>query len=717
MKTGIGSKTIFSHIGELLFELKKETDDLGEDIDVLWENTLEEKDGVPANKAVEDFINSLNKLKKDKDELKEASPSDKLSHEDLTDALTNYERKLNALHGFHTDISAKLETEASARRLPPEFLQKMDLYIAKPFERFNNLRNNLEILLHKTNTVLTGDCIEELAGLCKKLENAVSDLDVKLTGEKTIISDKTSILYKHLEELQKAIKRTPIACKIIKGLSTDPSKWLDPVEASKQLRQFEALKERAEQECAQLGDTLAGIDRDLVDRVNLQGFLNLLIELNQKGLDCLRKISIAKEREAKRDPKTKALQDIAEDVGNIAASVKTSVSPSLKKIAEVAEEKRKKIESNSQALEDIAGEVKSISSIGLPEASAGAGPLPVFDPDGQVSAKMASILGVDLRAQAANKPELIAFAKTMKTLLGRSITKIKRDGVTVFEVQRQGAAPIDVAPTGQVRGMQATFYQRAGTIREAVKELQNSLVCQLLEGDEEEIDSLKADINAAVGDIVSEIGREGGALSDRGDILFDSLKEDLPNLRKVLGIGADLSAQKEMDIAEREQNESNFWLLNKYLRDTGVLHSIWDSYKSKIDTARGTLLSQLVRTIESIPATIQEVKTAMDSAGCGAADRRVKRINGKTTIEQMLSWIEVSASTEWPAKISGGDASRSEIRAINRASTKQVSLLGVLIYNIAKIVPTGASRVKNVLEKLKNALKVVQELTTDIIAP
>lgn len=343
------------------------------------------------------------------------------------------------------------------------------------------------------------------------------------------------------------------------------------------------------------------------------------------------------------------------------------------------------------------------SSTSLPALTGATGGL-AFDQ--VVDLGLARILG----ARLSNDPKIIADQ------LASSFENQKRNGKDYYVLRTRGTTPLDNSQGGQITGRQATAYQQAKDIEQSARRLLDAVETLLLDPDEEEIDSLKENIRSNLADLVAEFGRAGGALTQRGDVLIGNLQQDIADLRIALGMTVPIVPEREMDVAEIEQDVENFNLLENYI--TSQFATAWNSYKAGVATFSGTILTRLLWTAEAIVDTVKEVYAVMDSVGFGPVDRRVTLIGtGPTTIEQLLLWIETSASNDWPRHLTTGGARKTEIKAIGREASSQNIALQALITQVktsSVIIPIGGSRVLPALEELQRELQQVINLVNAI---
>lgn len=298
----------------------------------------------------------------------------------------------------------------------------------------------------------------------------------------------------------------------------------------------------------------------------------------------------------------------------------------------------------------------------------------------------------------------------------------QRNGKTYYTWRpRGGATSLDSPQSVQVSGTQAAFYQQAKDLQERINRLLDAAEPTFLDPDEEEIATFKEDIRGSLENIVAEFGRGGGALQQRVDVLIINLKRDTTDLKAALGINPVATPEREMDIGAREQNEANFALLEAYVKD---LTTAWNSYRTAINafgstaqitTFKGTALARLLWAIEAIPSAVQEVYAAMDFVSFGPVDRRVTSIgNNSATVEQLLLWIETSASTDWPNRLVRGGARLNEVEAVKQEANAQRGALTTLSSAIGLIIPAGAGTVSPALDELGRDLSQVVKLATGI---
>ena len=238
--------------------------------------------------------------------------------------------------------------------------------------------------------------------------------------------------------------------------------------------------------------------------------------------------------------------------------------------------------------------------------------------------------------------------------------------------------------------------------------------------DLDDIAAFQDDIRNTLDTIVWEIGRNGGAVPQRVEMLMISLQQDIKTLADKLGINAPSQSpqQLDMDLAKREQDVQNFRALESYLGVSGMLLTIWNQYKTQVAKFAGTNLAVLNWTIDAIPDTVQAVYAAMDSVGFGASDRRLTSISSTNSIsiEQLLMWIESAASADWSTRLAAGAARKSEVQAVGGEAKAQQSGVQDLINNIGGTIPVGPDRPRAVLQELNRELLQVTKLAT-LIAP
>jgi hypothetical protein len=286
--------------------------------------------------------------------------------------------------------------------------------------------------------------------------------------------------------------------------------------------------------------------------------------------------------------------------------------------------------------------------------------------------------------------------------------KQTRNGIDYYIPRPRGTTALDSPLGGQVIGGQATIYQYVKNIQESANRLLDAVEPLLLEPDEEEIQILKEEIKVSLTNIVAEFGRVGGALIPRVEVLWETIRRDISDLRDALGMTQPIKSLRDIDLAEIEQNSRNFDLLEGYL--IIQLRNAFGLYKKDVDNFKGTKLTQILSIAEAITDTVREVYAVMDSVKFGPVDRRVTVTGGgTTTIEQLLQWIETSASTDWPKSLVGGGARRSEVEAVWREAISQKEGVDKLIKEVGGIISIRASRVEL---KLRELLRELEEVET-----
>jgi len=298
----------------------------------------------------------------------------------------------------------------------------------------------------------------------------------------------------------------------------------------------------------------------------------------------------------------------------------------------------------------------------------------------------------------------------VQSLLSASFEKKEQNGNSYYVWRPRGATTLDVSTGGQLVGAQATLYGQAKDIYAAANRLLDAVFPILLDPDQGEIDAVKEDIRATLRDVTGEFGRTGGALLDRIDSLLPTLNANIDELEQKLGLVGTPPSVRVLDIAEEEQDRQNFVLLKSY-----ITQLIGAKNQLNSNSFKGTLLTRLLWTIEVIPDTVRQVYSAMDEVGFGPADRRVTPIDNSatiaTTIEQLLLWVETSASTDWPRRLVGGGARPSEIQAIKNEAGRQQTAVTTLTDNIGTIILIGAGRVQPLLKELGRELGQVATST------
>lgn len=290
-----------------------------------------------------------------------------------------------------------------------------------------------------------------------------------------------------------------------------------------------------------------------------------------------------------------------------------------------------------------------------------------------------------------------------------------------YQWRQRGSVPIESSDGGQIAGEQATLYQELKDREDAANRLLDAVVPVILGPDEDEINDLKDRIRTTFSGIVAESGRPGGAVLDKFDVLRDTLDSDLQELKAKLGLDEqNEDLLKELDLDTAEQIRANF----KSLEDTYIGAATLTSVRLRLEQANdspSTRLSRLLRAIETIPNTVQQAYSVMNSVRFGAAERRVTGVESDTdttTFEQLFDWIEQSASTDWPASLVGGRAKRSEVVAVRLAAQRQGEKLNQLTRNdnarLKDLMDVGFNRVSTVSAELRRELKVVKDLTAEI---
>jgi hypothetical protein len=308
-------------------------------------------------------------------------------------------------------------------------------------------------------------------------------------------------------------------------------------------------------------------------------------------------------------------------------------------------------------------------------------------------------------------------ASRVLALLDRSFEARATSGTTYFQARRGGGAAT-VTSGGTLAGAPATLYQQAVELQQSVERLVNGLEPTITDPDEEKIAAFKDDIRATLASAVAEIGRPGGPVIQRLDVLRGILESDVATLFDELFEGEEQDVL-DLDVTRSEQTQRDFELLQQYIGPNGTLKSIADAANASTNPSAGSNLARLAWTVEAIPATLRDVTDTMDAVNFGPSDRRATTIDPTNpltiTIEQLLAWIETSASNDWPRRLSAGAARVSELRNVQAEAVKQHDLVGILITNLAQIVRDDDGQVAAALDELNRELNEVITLTTAII--
>ena len=617
---------------------------------------------------------------------------------DVITIIGKYETRLKDMMIFYKGISDLINLETSSRQLPPEFLQCVTPYLVKPFE----VHNTLQILIVAQLDLLAkgdiGACLSELIELCEELEESNEDFikDLReIDGHEA-----PDFVNEFLSDLDSLEGKLAGACQGIRLAAADAQISENPERALIALQQFlTALKDAQE-------GSFFKLSNDLSEALRLQQILPSWRE--QANWVARAKLG---------------LKDFWERISDLITRARTCLDE-FEVLIEKPKRRRVRVratdtESTDEVLKEVVLNLDTLGSAAPIEASGGGSyGRASSNIESRISSGIAGIVGVDLKPPHTTDAEVLAFAQKLKATLKKSVVKSSRYGSTVYDLQRGGAVPTGSVSSSQIRGSQATFYKQAVQIRDLVSGLLDKLVCQLNVCDDETIDFFKEDIRANVNDIVAEVGREGGALQQRVDTLLTTMREDLRELEIALGINAPAAQRRDMDIAEREENEENFELLKNSLTDqpSSLQRLLVDQYFPQIANAAGTVLNNLLRTIEAIPASIQEIYSLMDSVRLGEVDRRVTLVTeaSTTTVEQLLSWIEISASSDWPSRLGIGDTRRVEVQSVKRTADAQLRLLTDLINNLSNLIQTGVGRVRGALRELQRELTNVSTFAAAI---
>jgi hypothetical protein len=637
--------------------------------------------------------------------------------------LGRYEARLKDMMISYKGLYDLIKLETSSNQLPPEFQSELMPYLVKPFEFHNGLQKQLieiEILLANKDA----QCLDRLTELSDEVTASTVKFEADL--QRIDLTEAPSFVKSFSTGLDDLLRRGGAVAGVISTGAANPSIRESPARVRAMLQgSLDSLIEIRENSFFKIYNELSeGIRLQKIlpswrDRANwvarvkqgLKEFWEGISKLNTEVRICFEEVDDEISRLS--DPFAGAPTGTVTGTGTVpGAMAGGQIPPQV-----------------FSSVNTIATGVDTLASAGFPGSGSGFGGgggyvaagAPALNIDQKLDVDIAGVFGQKLRPPQTTDAEILAFAQKLKSALQRSVVKTPRSGSTVYSLQSRGAVPTNDGGTTPIRGKQATFYQQASRINDLVSDLLDKLVCQLLVCEDETTDLLKDDIRSGVSSIVAEMGRAGGALQLREETIFTALGDSLEALRVALGIGSPLAGQKDMDIAEKEENEGNFALLNNLIDPSltaappSQLRALSGQYAAAIGDARGTLLTNLVRTIESIPYSIQEIYSLMDSVRFGEVDRRSTLIpTTTTTVEQLLSWIEVSATTEWSARLSIGDTRKIEVRAIEGAALGQRDLLDTLIAKLDQVLQTGVNRVGGALSELRRQLNEVSNLAHTI---
>jgi hypothetical protein len=212
-----------------------------------------------------------------------------------------------------------------------------------------------------------------------------------------------------------------------------------------------------------------------------------------------------------------------------------------------------------------------------------------------------------------------------------------------------------------VTGAQASLYTRSKVALDNALPLLNGLYPLLPDYDSQLVEAAKVIVDSELGEIVSELGVEGGPRVARVDQLFESLLTaqitnpvegqplitggHLGFLRTVFGL-----LPGQVNTLEEEHNVTNFIALQDYAYSIQVS---WLNFRNQwLGRDLGTRLVQLSRTLSVTAETVEEVNFAMDSVFVGSAERQIVSFhdqNGRDVlVDELLSWVSVFASEEAP---------------------------------------------------------------------
>ena len=366
-----------------------------------------------------------------------------------------------------------------------------------------------------------------------------------------------------------------------------------------------------------------------------------------------------------------------------------------------------------EALDDIAAYmptgIESNGSGGHPTGGGSNGDL-----QGVVERELVAVLGGRWKTTEDAKPE----GKSVLASLARSFPAEQTNGSVTYRF-RPRAYAIHTELGGSVTGAQASLYRRAKAALDDALPLLDALEPQESSGaDDEDVEATRQIVRTELGELVNELGREGGPRVQRVDGIFTLLQKHFGNpakpkklgkLGKVFGLN-----RKRVTTIEEEQNFTNYLIIRDYVRGLASAWAARDRAQflvgSGLKPFLGTQFYLLESTLTTAAEQVEETYRAMDAVGLGPAERRTVMIalNGQfppMTVDELLSWVAQVTTDEWPQLIREGG--RDGVRAL----TPTAETLRQLVEAAAKGDPTDLGHVGLTRERVRRKLR---ELATQL---
>ena len=231
------------------------------------------------------------------------------------------------------------------------------------------------------------------------------------------------------------------------------------------------------------------------------------------------------------------------------------------------------------------------------------------------------------------------------------------------------------ADLGAITGAQASIYARARSALAESIELLNGLKSLRVDADVEDSEAISAIIRDQLGQLVDELGAEGGPVVQHVDqlllLLIDYKPNGVPAFPQPDTVSGTLGTLRDRfgleperaNTVEEEHNLSNFITL---VEQIGSLMLSWDArrksfFRDNPEVFFGTQLVQLDRALEVVVESVHETENVMDSVYLGADERQATLLKlddgAPITISELLGWVERLAGEEGPRiiKDSGKD--------------------------------------------------------------
>lgn len=681
---------------------------------------------------------------------------DHLTAAKLRKAFGRYENQIRDMIIFYKGLNDLILIETSTRQMPPEFLNCIEPFLAKPFEIHNSIQKSAHALRSAIQSDPLELCQRRLAEQCGDLNAAVTTLIndlcklAKVDGcpyDTVGISPPLSVtatVSAFITSLKDVSSNVYSQCQIINGLLTNSEHTIEKLGGV--AGQLEAIQERVLQllnalmeavRTQQLPSWAEGADWLACAKQGIKDTWELIAAMLREVRHCLKKIE--REKRTEREKKTTAITAASED--NLKECCR-DIKKQLKAIA-----KSGSAVNLNQCCDELSSAVKDIATF--------------------IPTKAESTGGVGGGGGATGSFAAQRVSKVVAQLLGRPIGPIggggdprsfmaaltgafpEKDGQIVLEPVR-AVVSLEVE-RGQLAASQGTLFREVQLIVNDALKVLEGLHSITFQTDKEKEEALKQIVRSEFSSLSGEAGRVDRPRKSRVDEIFAQLLgtgtstptdgSHLRRLRKELGLNImgmgpnamrdDLTNQ-DLVTSEEAQLIASMDLLDQYANTLVGSFTTFFGTLAGMDPSNGSFSGRLafVSTLFSVvAASVREVEADMDAVELSQPERRTAFIFDPTvkvkgtfpfriSINSILSWVEDFASVEGPDLIA-----KSGLIGLNRVIGIVKDRLEPLVRELLEISkgakgkptanPTGSSphpglthsRVRNALQQLDDQLK------------